>query len=222
MTEGAAPADRVRTSAWVRTRLLGALAAVVAAVLAIVGSFQALVTGELTLQGRSAMTVTITGWELAAHAPAGQTTPLATVGGAAQNGIPLTVAACLLVVAALLAVVAAPRVAIAGAGRVAVVAGATAAAFLTGIVVTVAVQVANLSHTFRPTGTAAANPGYAASAGPGAGFWLELVAAVLAIAAAVLVTLPGRRDRAEPYEFPPPPPESEAREAGPQASADTA
>jgi hypothetical protein len=191
--------------------LLGALAAVVAAVLAIVGSFQSLVSGELTLQGRTAMMVTITGWDLAGHAPAGQNAPVSTVGGAAQNGIPLTVGACLLVVAALLAVVAAPRGALAGARLVAVVAGAVAAAFLTGVVATVAVQVSNLAGTFRATGTAAGNASYGASAAPAAGFWLELVAALLAIAAAVLVALPGRRGEpggsAPPYDPSPSPAE---------------
>ncbi|GAB3005456.1 hypothetical protein LWP59_03195 [Amycolatopsis acidiphila] len=214
MTEGAVPAEDVparRQSSWLVARLLGVLAAVVAAVLAIVGSFLSLVSGELTYLGRPVMTLAVTGWDLDAHAPAGEPTPVATPGGTAQNGIPLTIAGCLLVVAAIVGILAAPRFAPAWARSAAVLAGSVAAAFLTGTVVTVAAQVVNLSETIRPTGTAAGNAGYGAAAGPAAGFWLELVAALLAIAAAVLFALPPRRPAPEmttPHnDFPPSPPQ---------------
>lgn len=193
MTEGEVPvADgrARRPSTVLVTRLLGAAAALAAAVLAIVGSFLALVSGELRFQDSVALKMTVTGWELDAD-PAVDG-PVSTVGGAAQNGIPLTVAAAFLIVAALLCLIAAPRVTPAVVRSAAVLTGAVSAAFLAGVVGTVAVQAVNLLNTFRPAGAAAGNARYSTSIGLGAGFWLELAAGVLAVGAVVLTALPSR------------------------------
>jgi hypothetical protein len=212
MTEEAAPAGHVRAGRppfWFVPRLLGALAAVVASALAFVGTFLALVSGELKFLGRSVMTLSVTGWDVHADAAPGQPIPASSYGAAVQNGYPLAVSGALLFIAAILGVIAAPRMAPRGARSLAVLSSAVAAAFLAGALATVAVQAANLVDTVRPTGTAAGNASFSADAGLGPGFWLELVAALLAIGAAVLAALPVRgpeADLATPrYGFPMPP-----------------
>lgn len=213
MTEAEAPPPEGRRPPSVLvTRLLGAAAAVVAAVLAVVGSFLPLVSGQLK-QGNSVMfTISVSGWTLSGTAPSG--TPLTTFGGAAQNGIPLTIAAAFLIVVALLILVAAPRLAPPVLRSAAVAGGAVALAFFTGILITVGVQAANFVNTIRPVGAAAGTAGYSASAGLGTGFWLELVAGVLAIAAVVLAALPaGRAPRhAQAPQWAAPPPAGDSPE----------
>lgn len=193
MTEGPAPAENVRATrapSWFLFRLLGALAAVVAAVLAFVGTFLALVSGELTFLGNKVITLSVTGWDITGNPASG--TPVSTFGAPVRNGYPLAVAGALLVIAAILGVIGAARTAPRGAGFLAVLSAAVAAAFLAGTLATVAVQGTNLVDTFRSTGAAAGNAGYSTDAGLGSGFWLELVAAILAISAVVLAALPVR------------------------------
>lgn len=184
-------------SSWSGRRLLGVLCAAVAAALAIVGSFLSLVSGELS-SGSTSVTLTVTGWDLISDGR------LPAPGSAPQNGYPLVVAGGFLVIAAVLGLVAAVRGMPPGARTLAVLSGSVAAAFLAGTVATVAVQAANLIDTFDPLGTPDGPAGLRVSAGLGAGFWLELSAVVLAIAAVVLAAL---RDRAEPASPAPPSPD---------------
>lgn len=182
MTEGeTAVTERRSQSPVVRTRLFGAAAALAAAVLAVVGSFLPLVSGELSLIGGPAARISVTGWEVTA----GGATPSA--GHVAENGIPLTIAAALLGIAVLMIIAAAQRAAPAAVGFAALLAGSVAAAFLVGVLATVAVQVVNLRGTIQAAD--------GASAALGAGFWLVLAAGVLASAAVVLIALPVRGNR---------------------------
>ncbi|MTD57720.1 hypothetical protein [Amycolatopsis pithecellobii] len=183
MTEGE-PGEEPRQPSWYGRRLLGALAATAAAALAITGSFLPLVSGELDVPGRAVVTVSITGWKLTTSGG------LATVAGAAQNGYPLAVSGAFLIIAAVLGLVAAVRNMPGGARALAVVSGAVAAAFLAGVVATIAVEAANLLASFQPAGVA----GFGVHAELGVGFWLELAAVALAIAAVVLAALPVRAD----------------------------
>ena len=190
MTEGEAPPTQARRPPPVLvTRLAGAAAALAAAALAVVGSFLPLVSGSLSQRGTVVFDLSVTGWELNAHSPTGA--PVSTFGGAPQNGIPLTIAAALLVVVALLILVASPRSAPVLLRSAALSAGAVVVAFFVGVLLTVGMQTGNLVSTFQPIG---GDSSLRTSVGLGAGFWLELVAGALAIAAVVLAALPPRPD----------------------------
>lgn len=197
MTEAGAPDSR-RPPRVVVTRLLGAAAALAAAVLAVVGSFLPLVSGRLDQRGAAVFTLSITGWKLNGQSPSGA--PVSTSGGAAQNGIPLTIAAALLLVVALLILVAAPRFAPTVLRSTAVAGGAVVVAFFVGILLTIGIQAGNLLGTLRPVGAAVGNDSFATSADLGAGFWLEVVAGVLAIAAVALAALSPRAFTTPPGE----------------------
>lgn len=209
MTEGEVPAPQVRSrtpSTVLVTRLLGAAAALAAAILAVVGSFLPLVSGSLNRGDTVMVRISVTGWTLRGDSPSG--TPVTTFGGAAQNGIPLTIAAALLLVVVLLMLVATPRSAPPVLRAAAVTGGAVVVAFFVGVLLTVGIQTGNLVSTFQPIGNAAGDRTVRTDVGLGAGFWLELVAGLLAVAAVVLAALPARRvprHAQAPHRTAPPP-----------------
>jgi len=195
MTEGEAPVVAGRAPSPVSgTRLLGAAAALVAAVLAVVGSFLPLVSGELRYPNEAVLTFSVTGWKITSGSPG------MLLRGVAQNGIPLTVAAALLAIAVLVVLVAAQRAAPPVVRSGAVAGCAVAAAFLIGVLATVSVQVADFVGTLGP----AANPDVTVRETLGTGFWLEVLAGVLALAAVALTAWPARETgfRAPPGDGP--------------------
>ena len=184
-----------RSSSVLVTRLVGAAAALVAAVCAVVGSFLPLVSGSLGLRGSAALTVSVTGWQATSNARSGDS--VSALGSAPQNGIPLTIAAALLLIVTLLILMAAPRSAPAVLRLAALVGSAVAAAFFVGVLLTLGVQLADLLSSISGAGSGA-------SSSLGAGFWLVLVAGLLSIAAVVLTVLPARPAPAQAPAAPPP------------------
>lgn len=165
------------TSGWRGAAVLGALLGVVAAVLTVVGSFIPLFAGEARAAGH-VLTMTVTGWDFSA-------TGGPKSGAAPVTGVPLSLAAGVLLVAAVAGFAAASRRATAATKRLAGALCGVATAFLAGVVATVATQVASWDESFEPADSpAGAVIEY--SAGPGVGFWLLLGAVVLALPTAFL------------------------------------
>jgi hypothetical protein len=154
-----------------RMRVVGALLCVAAAVLTVIGTFQPLVTGRLDKN-----VLSVTSWVQRMERVDGSVLNADTE--APVYGLPLTVAAALLLVAALLGLRAARR-----AGLTAVV----AAAFLAGTVVAVGVQQRWWVDVVFGAPLRDLPPGTLANywSRTGAGLWMLAVAAGLAVAAAV-------------------------------------
>lgn len=188
-----------------RVRLLAAVLAMVAAALAVAGSFLPLFGGELSVDGRLQLRVFVTGWDFHAEALSGsQADPVALreAGSAPVTGAPLLLASTVLLAAAgvgLSRLRAAPARA---ATTVAVVLGA---GLLVGTAFTIGMQAAAWLSSVRPTGEFALQSGAQADGYLGAGFWLLTAAVVLAVAAAVCALLPSREPPVP--QQPPPGPE---------------
>jgi hypothetical protein len=174
-------------------RVVGALLCFVASILALTGSFQTLFSAELTERTN----VIVTGWDITAESD-GQTIP---AGGVPENGAPLVFAATLLLAAALLGLLANAAPARVGIGRANILLAAVGAAFLAGTTLTIGMQELNWLELFRPERF---RTDAELDAGIGAGFWLLVVATVIALGSTVLSWLPARarHDRIEP-ETPP-------------------
>lgn len=185
-------------------RPLVALAAglcLAAAALVVVGSFLPLFSARLTAFGSTRLEMSITSWGFETDAPSQE-------GGVANNGIPLVIAAAGLSLAAVVLVMRALRGG-SRARRVAAPTACLAAAFLTGVAVTVLMQALSWNDTFRPTGSAAGSSQVSVETGIGLGVWLVLAAAVLALAATGVVLSsewrPDAGDATTPrYGFPAP------------------
>ncbi|TLW94473.1 hypothetical protein FFT09_00795 [Saccharomonospora piscinae] len=161
--------------------VLAAGACVVAAALTVLGTFLPLFRGELSALGSVQFDLAITAWGFDTNAPVQE-------GGVANNGIPLSVAAALLLVAAVLVAVPALRRRPTPMGRLAC---GMSAAFLAGITVAVVMQSLSWLETFRATGDTGAVPEVGLETGLGAGLWLLVGATVLALAAVWLAPPPG-------------------------------
>jgi hypothetical protein len=166
-------------------RAPGVVLCVLAAGLTVVGAFLPLFTSTIRLgHPNSLLAVTITGWGVRATANGLPDTPPTNV-GVADNGVPLVLAALLLV-----GVVVVHRFTVA------------ASAFLAGVVLTVGLQEFAWRETFRPTGIIATVPDLAVRLTVGSGFWLLAAAVVLAAAASVLTMWPARVVEREEPETP--------------------
>jgi hypothetical protein len=206
-----------RLSSWYVLRLVSVVLSLLAAAAAIGGSFLTLFGGELLSRGSTQVKLVVTGWTFRAEAGAGVNGSPTTAGSVAHNGYPLAVAGAILMIAALVGFIAAQRSAPAVVKTVAMVATAAGAAFLAGTVWTVGLQGAAFAESFRPIGSAPGSGLLTTTSGFGAGFWIEVAGATLAVAAAVLIASPWRGPR-EPtdlttphYGFPMPlPPEPES------------
>lgn len=164
---------------------LGAPVCLLAAGLTLAGAFLPLFVSTIRLgYPNSVLTVTVTGWGV--RATANGLPDRAPDISVALNGIPLLLAAALL----LLAVV---RRGFALAG----------AAFLAGAVLTVYVQERIWPDTFRPTGVAATVPNMTIDLAVGKGFHVLVAAVVAAGTAAVLAARPARSGPREEPETPP-------------------
>lgn len=176
----------------------------IAAGLTIVGSFLPVVSAELLRGGTSQASMTVTSWGFDVR----DGTPS---GAAPLNGIPLVFAAICLLAAAVIGFLAAPRTSTAGGQRAAGLTTVIGAAFLVGTVWAVLMHAVSLVDSVRPTGIAAnTESGFDTTSTLGAGQWLLIGAAVLAILAAVLaVPSVWRTDRppaVAPGQYPAPMP----------------
>jgi hypothetical protein len=201
-----------RLSSWYVLRLVSVVLSLLAAAAAIGGSFLTLFEGELLSRGSTQVRLVVTGWTFRAEAGTGVNGSPTTAGSVAHNGYPLAVAGAILMIAALIAFVASQRSAPPAVKSVAMIATAVGAAFLAGTVWTVGLQGAAFAESFRPIGSAPGGGLLTTASGFGAGFWLEVAGATLAVVAAVLVASPWRGPRepteltTPPYGFPMPPP----------------
>jgi hypothetical protein len=151
-------------------------------VLVIVGSLLTLLTVRLTSIGREVASATVTAWGVSLDdAPRGL--PEGAFGAAPTFGVPLVIGAVILLGAAVLCLV----------GRSAVLVGAVGAAFLAGVVWAVALQESATSDSFTNLVVDPRNQGFGIDAGMGAGFWLLIAAAAVAIAGAGLTAVAGRK-----------------------------
>jgi hypothetical protein len=171
-------------------RPVGPVLCVAAAVLTLVGSLQALYSTGYRYGGELGYAFTITGWGLRNDAPVG----FGEVGSSEAvppNGAPLAVAALVLLVAAVLGVRTAPW---AGNARIAAASGPVAvigAALLVGVVGTVGMQELGwlgAAERARAMSDIPGAPELSVEASVGVGFWLLVVASVLAVAAALLTS----------------------------------
>ena len=172
-------------------RVVGALFCFAASILALTGSFQTLFSADVTESTR----VVVSGWDIKAESD-GRSIP---AGGVPDNGAPLVFAATLLLAAALLGLVANAVPARVGIGRANILLAAAGAAFLAGTTWTIGMQELTWLDIFRPRSSSFRNnPNLDASIGTG--FWLLVVATVLALGSIVLSWLPVRTrpDRVEP------------------------
>jgi hypothetical protein len=187
---GPEPLPAASTPGWGATALLGSTLCLVAAALTVVGTFMTLFGGELRVAGH-VLTMTITGWDFS-------TTGGPKWGAAPLNGVPLSLAAGALLVAAVASFIAAPGPATPAAKRIAGALCGVATAFLAGVVATVATQVVSWEGSFQPTNTpVGATIEY--SSGVGFGFWILVAAVVLALPTAFLA-LRGGQAAAPPRE----------------------
>jgi hypothetical protein len=177
------------------------LLCLVGAVLAMIGTLQVLFTARIPFGGGE-QRVTITSWDFRIESSGFSGSPEGSEANVLINGAPVTVAAGVLVAAALGMLVAARRSAarFGGASRLTAVIGAT---FLAAVVCAVGVQELFWLDVFQPPEPPANLPrpdarGGAGSVGPG--FWSLVAGAVLALVAAVVAWRSGRPDlrRVEP------------------------
>lgn len=158
---------------------LAAGACVIAALVAAVGSFVPLFHGELRARGSTIGEIVITGWGF-------YTTGGTPVGAFGLNIFPLLVATALLALAAvvlLLEVLGGPGDVI---EKVRTVTSTAGAAFLTGVTMTILIQILGWRSSMRVTGEAARNPDFTAHGSIGIGFWLLVAATALAIVSVAL------------------------------------
>lgn len=174
---------------WRAPALLGSALCLVAAGLTVAGTFATLFSGELRAAGH-VLTMTITGWDFVA-------TGGPKWGAAPVTGVPLSVAAGALLVAAVAGFVAAPRRSTPAARRLAGAACGVATAFLAGVVATVTTQVVSWEEAFQPVDSPVGAT-VEFSSGVGLGFWMLVAAVVFALPTAFLALRPGRVDKAGP------------------------
>jgi hypothetical protein len=166
-------------------RAPGAVLCVLAAGLAVAGAFLPLFTNTVRMgHPLSVLGLSITGWGIRATANGLPDTAPTDV-SVAVNGVPIMLAAALLV-------------AVAVAGRFTM----AAAAFLCGVVLTVGMQEMAWHNSFRPTGILTTMPDFAVAHTVGPGFWLLLGAVVLAGAATALTLWPAPEPQREEPETP--------------------
>jgi hypothetical protein len=166
-------------------RVPGAVLCVLAAALTMVGAFLPLFTSTVRLgHPNSVLAVTISGWGIRAAAN-GLPDEVPSNVGIADNGVPLVLAAALLV-------------------GVAVVRRFTvaASAFLAGVVLTIGLQEFAWHNSFRPTGVTATVPDLTVELTVGTGFWLLVGAVVVAGLATVLTLRPAPEPEREEPETP--------------------
>jgi hypothetical protein len=162
----------------VRPATVGALLAVAAAVLVIVGSFLPLFIAEVRAAAGVGLTITITSWDFQAKAASGLG-PASRYGATAINGIPLVFGAVTLLIGGVLAFLAAARRSTPATSLAAALITALGAAFLAGTAWTIGMQVISWFDSFRPTGSATG-----VDLDAGIGLWILLLAAAAAITAA--------------------------------------
>ncbi|GAA1946600.1 hypothetical protein [Amycolatopsis minnesotensis] len=163
-------------------QLVVAVLAALAAVVAVAGSFLTLFSGGFSSFGGRGFSLSITGWALELGGAAGKQ-PAGGLGPVMPSGYPLVLGAILLLFAAVIVLrPRGPEPKAVPVGKILVVAGA---AFLTGTVITIAMQGIGWSGLFTPAGVKIA---------PDVGFWLIAVGVVSSVAAAVLAFLPERRE----------------------------
>lgn len=169
---------------WDRLRLAASVLGLAAGVLTVLGSFLTLFSLEVT-GGPLDSTVTVNAWgvDLSGDATKFGELPI--------SGPPVIVAAVLLLGASATCGYAALPGAAPVVRRVGGTLAVAAAAFLAGVVWTVALQVSSLIDSVGPTDGADTGD-LEADAGAGIGYWALLVAVALAIAAVVLAVLPHR------------------------------
>jgi hypothetical protein len=181
---------------WHRRRLIGVAFAFAGAALLLISSFLPLFIGQLTRRGVVQFKMTVTGWGFGVEAGPNPASPVTRTGAVAINAYPLVFAGVLLFIGTVVALLAARNAATDRGRRAAVVTLAIAAAFTSGTALTVGVQAVSWTDSFQPTGGAAGNSDFAVDANLGVGFWLLLMATLLAIGAALHAALPSRQ--AEP------------------------
>lgn len=174
-----------------RRRLAAAALATLAAAATVVSTFVDLLTADLLVNGESRLKISIFSWGF--DVEGGQT-----LGGVPIMGYPLVFAAVLLFAAASVSGLAVTASASPGTTRVAALLTAVAAAFLVGVVWSLAMQLASFSETFLRNGPANAAVTPESSVRPGVWF---LVVAVALAAAATVTALPPVRRRA-PVAYP--------------------
>nr|WP_042182753.1 hypothetical protein [Kibdelosporangium sp. MJ126-NF4]CEL15187.1 hypothetical protein [Kibdelosporangium sp. MJ126-NF4]CTQ93217.1 FIG01038119: hypothetical protein [Kibdelosporangium sp. MJ126-NF4] len=202
---------------WQPQRLVGAMLALVSAVLLLVSPFLPLFSGSVNA-GTLKFTMTIDGWGFDTDAPI-------RFGAVAVNAFGLIFAAVLLFGAAIVSLAGARRRAATPATRrLATSVTAIAAAFTVGVVAMVLPQLTNWVDTFGPIGLGTAD----VETTIGTGFWLMSVGTVLALVAAVLTVRPVRDSEpaTPPYGFPMPVmPQGQAQQGqaqSPQSAAESA
>jgi hypothetical protein len=170
-----------------------------AALLTLIGSFTALCTGVFLFGGEPRLSLTITSWEMravnAGGLPGGADAADA-AGPVPTSGAPLTFAAAVLLVAALVGLFAAAAPGSPGVVRMSEITAAVGAALLLGVVWTVCMEALYWKESFERAGNSGAAPEFSTSFGTGSGFWLLAGAVGLAIGATVLSWLSGRAIRA--------------------------
>lgn len=181
------------------SRLVAAALLTVGAALAIGGSFAAFRSFRIESAGTEARTLTTTGWGVTED-PASD---IATGTESVLHGIPLTVAAVVALVAALLLVLSARRPGDPAPGRLL---GVGAAGLLAGVVTVIWMELTTFLRNVSAADEAGSGSTLRASGEIGAGGYLILVAAVTVLVAAALLLVP-RRDPgpvpAQPGRFPP-------------------
>ncbi|RSM69805.1 hypothetical protein DMH04_45495 [Kibdelosporangium aridum] len=177
---------------WHPQRLIGAILALVAAILLLVSPFFPLFIGHVNARAAD-FTMTIDAWGFDTDAPQ-------RVGAVAVNAYGLIFAAVLLFVGTILTFVGARNSATPSSRRVAATGMGIATAFTLGVAATVVPQLTNWVDTFRPTGLASAS----VDTSVGTGFWMMAVGAGIALAAAVITALRFRDREPEtpPYGIP--------------------
>lgn len=185
--------------------LAGAALAVVSAALLLAGSFLTLRKSVQFSQGKQVLEVDVSSWTTTiTPPPAGEEAGFFAYAHNAIYGIPLSVVAVALLAGALLTFLSAPRDAPPRRGGTArlVMLGAAAAAALSVLTLSMEVDAALSLEGASPNETVNDHTTY----GTGAGYWLLVGGAVVAIGAAALVFLRQRvdSDRTPPQGFPAP------------------
>lgn len=158
--------------------LTAVVSSFVSAAATLAGSFAPLFTLESTGRG-GRETRTLTGWGLS-----GMPTPAV----APINGIPLTVAAAVLLVAGVTGIVAAARWSTIKTRRTGATLAWVAAAFAAGAVATVATQVAAWSRLYDDIMPSMVNTTMNLQSNPGYGLWLLIAAVAVSVAAALFAS----------------------------------
>jgi hypothetical protein len=166
-------------------RPIGVLLCFAASILTLLGSFMTLFRATVQFGQNSQLVLTITAWDIHAES-AGRAVP---AGSTPDNGAPLVFAATVLLAAALLGLLATAVPVRVGIGRANIVLAAIGAAFLAGTVWTIGMQELAWREAF---GSRLAISDTDNAVSVTVGYWLLVIAAVVALASPVFAWLPAR------------------------------